>query len=99
MRLGLMIFLCLIFTLQSCTQTLSDKEVKEYAWKCGQNCGLGDVILFSENVTLRNDTILIKGSPYGKIVSRTSSIGHGAKISVINLVNPAVKDTCVFYGK
>lgn len=99
MRLGSIIFLCLVFALQSCRQTLSDREIKEYAWKCGQNCGLGDVILFSENVTLRNDTILIKGSPYGKIVSRTSSIGRGAKISVINLVNPAVKDTCVFYGK
>ncbi|KFF06219.1 hypothetical protein [Flavobacterium reichenbachii] len=82
-----------------CQKTLSDSEIKGYAWKCGFSCGLGDVIIFNENTDLRNDTIFVANKPYAKIVKRTNNFDEDTKISVINLRNPVIKDTCVFHAK
>jgi len=83
----------------SCQKTLSDEEIKGYTWKCGTFCGLKDVIIFNENTILRNDTIFFKNEPYGKIVKRTNNFDEDTKISVINLQNSVIKDTCVFHAK
>jgi hypothetical protein len=82
-----------------CQRTLSDKEIKKHAWKCGVPCGLGDIIVFNKNTVLRNDTLFFKNKPYGKIVKRTNNFDEDTKISVINLENPVIKDTCVFHAK
>jgi hypothetical protein len=83
----------------SCKKTLSDQEIKEYVWKCGEPCGLGDVLLFDGRTILRNDTIFLEKIPYGKIVKRTNDFDEDTKISIINLENPVIKDTCVFHAK
>lgn len=83
----------------SCKKAITDEEIKESFWKCGTPCGLGDIIIFNENTLLRNDTIFLKEIPYAKIVKRTNNFDESTKISVINLENPAVKDTCVFHAK
>lgn len=83
----------------SCKKTLTDEQIKGYFWKCGEPCGLGDVIVFNENTLLRNDTIFLKEIPYAKIVKRTNKFDEDTKISVINLENPVIKDTCIFHAK
>ncbi|MDA6069620.1 hypothetical protein NJT12_08310 [Flavobacterium sp. AC] len=88
-----------LFLILSCQKTLSDNEIKEYVWKCGIPCGLGDIIVFNQNTVLRNDTIFLKNIPYGKIVKRTCDFDEGTKISVINLENSVIKDTCIFHAK
>ena len=83
----------------SCTKELSDEQIKERFWKCGVSCGLADILKFDHNTVLKNDTIFFKGLPYGKIIKRTNSFDEDIKIAVINLKNPAIKDTCIFHAK
>jgi glyceraldehyde-3-phosphate dehydrogenase/erythrose-4-phosphate dehydrogenase len=90
---------CLLQLVVSCKKTLSDEEIKEHFWKCGETCGLADVLQFDQNTILKNDTIFFKGVPYGKIVKRTNSLTEDTKIAIINLKNPAIKDTCIFHAK
>lgn len=91
-------FLGLILII-SCTKTLSDEEIKSYVWKCGQPCGLGDAIVFNENVKLIHDTLFLNEKPYAKIVKRSFDWDEDTKIQVINLQNSSVKDTCIFHAK
>ena len=83
----------------SCKETLSDEQIKQYLWKCGEPCGLGDIIIFNENAILKNDTIFLNQKPYAKIVDKTNDFDEDTKIAVINLQNPAIKDTCIFHAK
>ncbi|MFD1603081.1 hypothetical protein ACFSJW_06725 [Flavobacterium artemisiae] len=83
----------------SCEKTLSDEQIKQYMWKCGQPCGLGDLIVFNQNVILKNDTIFLNQQPYAKIVDKTNGFDEDTKIAVINLQNPVIKDTCIFHAK
>lgn len=91
--------LSMILFAVSCQKTLSDKEIISHVWKCGTPCGLSDVIIFNENTILVADTIFYKNKPYGKIVKRTNNFDEDTKISIINLENPVITDTCVFHAK
>jgi hypothetical protein len=93
------VFISILVLAVSCQKTLSDAQIKSYVWKCGTFCGLKDAIIFDENTILRNDTIFFKNKPYGKIVKRTNNFEEDTKISVINLENSVIKDTCVFHAK
>ena len=91
--------LLLLITIISCTKTLSDEEIKSQVWKCGKPCGLGDVIVFHENVKLIQDTIFLNEKPYAKIVKRSFDLDEDTKIQMINLQGNSVKDTCIFHAK
>jgi len=68
-------------------------------WKCGQPCGLGDVMVFDLRNAIKNDTIFYNNLPYAKIVQRTYNWDEDVKIAVMNLINTNIKDTCIFHAK
>ncbi|WP_193844646.1 hypothetical protein [Flavobacterium hungaricum] len=98
----IIVFLSLVVMAQfcvSCKKTLSDEQITQHFWKCGQPCGLRDVIVFDQNTILKSDTIFWNQKPYAKIVKRTYNFDEDTKIAVINLENPAIRDTCIFHSK
>ncbi len=90
---------CILFG--SCAHSLSDKDITKHVWKAGTPCGLGDVIIFgkTQEASLKNDTIFHKGTPIALIVKKDYNMFTDTKMSLINLQDTTITDTCVYHAK
>ena len=102
-KINLSILFLYLWLFSSCIKvTLSDQEITAQVWKCGQPCGLSDVLVFDKThqTTIRNDTIVRSGLPIAKIVKRDfNRFTEDTKIHVINLQQTLENDTCVYHTK